>query len=83
MSHGLVEGAEKGLIADLASGRAKGKAFGSYNMVIGLAALASSTAFGAVWDRFGSAPAFVGSAAFALVAAVALRVLVPEPRPAT
>ena len=78
VSHGLVEGAERGLIADLASGRAKGKAFGAYNMLIGLAALASSTAFGAVWDRFGSVPAFVGSAAFALLAAVALRWLVPQ-----
>jgi MFS family permease len=80
VSHGLVEGAEKGLIADLAGGRGKGNAFGSYNMLIGLAALLSSTAFGAVWDRWGSVPAFVGSASFALLAAVALKVLVPDPK---
>ncbi|MGC4115780.1 MAG: MFS transporter [Myxococcales bacterium] len=78
-SHGLVEGAERALIADLASGKARGKAFGAYNLVIGLAALASSTAFGAVWDRFGSVAAFAGSGAFALLAAAALLVLVPAP----
>ncbi|HEY3450874.1 MAG TPA: MFS transporter [Myxococcales bacterium] len=78
-SHGLVEGAERALIADLASGKARGKAFGAYNLVIGLAALVSSTAFGAVWDRFGSVAAFAGSGAFALLAAAALLVLVPRP----
>jgi len=82
VSHGLVEGAERGLIADLASGRAKGKAFGAYNMFIGLAALVASTGFGEVWDRFGSVPAFVGSAAFALVAAGVLFALVPNVRAA-
>src|SRR5512145_1016338 len=42
-SHGLVEGAERALVAELAHGAGKGKAFGAYNMAIGLAALASST----------------------------------------
>jgi MFS family permease len=78
VSHGLVEGAEKALIADLAGSGARGKAFGSYNMLIGLSALAASTAFGAVWDRFGSVAAFVGSAAFALVAAGVLAMAVPR-----
>jgi MFS family permease len=76
-SHGLVEGAEKALVADLAAGNAKGKAFGAYNMLIGLAALAASTTFGLVWDRLGSIVAFAGSGAFALVAAVTLLVRVP------
>ena len=79
-SHGLVEGAERGLIADLASGRKRGAAFGAYNLLIGLAALISSTAFGAVWDHFGSAMAFCGSAAFALVAAAVLLFLLPAHR---
>ncbi len=47
-------------------------------MLIGLAALAGSPGFGLVWDRFGSAAAFVGSGAFALLAAGALLVLVPR-----
>ncbi|MBI5836138.1 MAG: MFS transporter [Candidatus Eisenbacteria bacterium] len=77
ISHGLVEGAERGLIADLAAGHGRGAAFGAYNMLIGLAALLASTAFGAVWDRWGSVAAFVGSASFALVAAGVLFALVP------
>ncbi len=79
-SHGLVEGAERALVADLAAGSGKGKAFGAYNMLIGLAALAASTAFGLVWDRFGSVAAFAGSGAFALLAAGALLALVPRRR---
>jgi len=80
-SHGLVEGAEKALIAELAAGSGKGKAFGSYNMLIGLSALAASTTFGVVWDRFGSAVAFAGSGAIALVAAGVLLAVVPGQRP--
>ena len=75
-SHGLVEGAERALVADL-GGRGKGKAFGVYNALAGLGALGASTAFGAAWDRFGDALAFAASGALALVAAGALLVLVP------
>jgi MFS family permease len=77
-SHGLVEGAERALVAELAAGPAKGRAFGVYNMLAGLAALAASTAFGAAWDRFGSVAAFAGSGAVALAAAAALLALVPR-----
>jgi MFS family permease len=77
-SHGLTEGAERGLIADLAGARSRGAAFGAYSMVIGLATLVASTAFGAVWDRWGSVAAFAGSASFALAAAAVLLGLVPE-----
>jgi MFS family permease len=71
-SHGLVEGAEKALVAELAEGKGKGKAFGLYNMLIGFAALVASSMFGVVWDHFGSVTAFAGSGAFALIAAVVL-----------
>lgn len=77
-SHGMVEGAEKALIAELAGGNAKGKAFGFYNMLIGFAALVSSAAFGVVWDRFGSTAAFCGSGAFALIAAIVLLYRCPK-----
>jgi MFS family permease len=75
-SHGLVEGAERALVADL-GGRGKGKAFGVYNALAGLGALLASTAFGAAWDRFGGGVAFAASGALALVAAGALLALVP------
>jgi MFS family permease len=71
-SHGLVEGAEKALIAELAGGKGKGKAFGIYNMLIGFAALIASATFGAIWDYFGSLAAFAGSGAVALIAAIIL-----------
>ncbi len=77
-SHGLVEGAERALVADLAAGGGKGKAFGAYNMAIGFTTLAASAAFGLVWDRFGSAAAFAGSGAFALLAAAVLLAIVPR-----
>ena len=76
-THGLVEGAERALVAELAAEGRKGTAFGAYNMAMGLSALAASTAFGAVLDRYGSVAAFAGSGAFALIAAVALLALVP------
>jgi len=77
-SHGLVEGAERALVAELAAREGRGRAFGAYNLAVGLAALAASTTFGAVWDRFGSAAAFGGSGAFALLAAAALLARVPR-----
>jgi MFS family permease len=76
-SHGLVEGPEKALVAELAGGSGKGRAFGIYNMLIGLSALLASTTFGVVWDRLGSLAAFGGSGAVALFAAVVLMLRVP------
>jgi MFS family permease len=78
ISHGLVEGPEKALVAELAAGNGQGRAFGAYHVLIGLAALGSSTAFGAVWDRHGSTVAFAASGAVALAAAVTLVVRVPR-----
>ena len=66
-------------MAELAAGNATGKAFGVYNMLVGLAALAASTTFGFVWDELGSTVAFAGSGALALLAALALLRLVPRP----
>jgi MFS family permease len=79
-SHGLIEGAEKALIAELAGGSARGKAFGAYNMLIGLTALAASATFGVLWDTLGAEVAFVGSGAFALLAAGVLLLALPGRR---
>jgi MFS family permease len=65
---GLSEGAEKALVADLAPQSQRGFAFGLYNAVLGLGALAASVVFGALWTAFGSAVAFGSGAAIALVA---------------
>lgn len=77
-SHGLVEGAEKALIAELAGANAKGRAFGAYNLLGGLATMAASAVFGVVWDRAGAVAAFAGSGAVALLAVITLLALVPD-----
>lgn len=83
ISHGLVEGAEKALIAEYAGGR-RGLTFGKYNLSVGLATMAGNIAFGAVWDAWGSMIAFAGSASIAVLAVITLRkFVVPPHSPAT
>lgn len=72
---GLVEGAEKALVADLVPAARRGAAFGWYNLALGLAALPASLLFGAVWTRFGAPAAFAMGSALAVVAAAGLMVV--------
>lgn len=74
---GFAEGTEKALIADLAPVGRRGVAFGIYNAVQGLGALAASVVFGAIWNMFGAPAAFWTGAALALAATVLLFVFVP------
>jgi MFS family permease len=81
---GFAEGTEKALVADLAPPERRGAAFGIYNAVTGVGALAASLLFGIVWNRFGTAAAFGLGAALALVATLLLFVVLPpEHAPAT
>lgn len=66
--HGLTEGAEKALVAQIADHDARGTAFGWYYLVVGVFALPASVMFGFLWSRYGSASAFLTSAALALIA---------------
>lgn len=50
---GLTEGVEKALVADLVPAAARGRAYGWYNLSIGLGALPASLLFGALWDHLG------------------------------
>jgi MFS family permease len=77
--YGCVEGSERALVADFASPHARGTAFGVYNAVAGIGALASSVLFGFIWNAFGAPVAFASGAALALVAVLLLFVLVPAP----
>jgi len=79
--YGFTEGAEKALVADFAPASARGTAFGFYEAVIGLGALAASLAFGYVWKLAGPSVAFAMGASLALVATVALFIVVSA-RPA-
>lgn len=74
--HGLTEGAERALVAELAA-RSRGAGFGWYYFIQGMLSLVASLLFGAVWETFGPRQAFLLGAALALVAMMALAVLRP------
>jgi MFS family permease len=70
--HGLAEGAERAIIADLAEPGARGRAFGLYHGFIGVAALPAGFGTGWVWDHWGARWALSINAAFAAIAALLL-----------
>src|SRR4029077_2935976 len=70
--HGLAEGAERAIVADLAEPGARGRAFGLYHGLIGVAALPAGFGTGWVWDHWGAAWALSINAAFAAIAALLL-----------
>lgn len=76
---GLTEGVEKALVADLAPAARRGFAFGVYNALVGVGALAASVVFGLMWERVSPAAAFWLGATLALTAALLLG-LVVRPR---
>jgi MFS family permease len=69
---GLSEGPQLALVADVAPTSRRGSAYGWYYLAIGVGALPASLLFGAAWDRFGSATAFLFGASLAVVASLAL-----------
>ncbi len=73
---GFAEGTEKALVADLAPASRRGTAFGVYNAVTGLGALAASIVFGELWKWFGAPIAFGVGAALAFVATALLFVAI-------
>ncbi|MBW7902673.1 MAG: MFS transporter [Rhodocyclaceae bacterium] len=73
---GVGEGAERALVGEIGSARARGTAFGWYNMTLGLAAIPAGLFFGGLWQSFGAAAAFVAGGALALFAALLLRLTV-------
>lgn len=79
--YGMTEPVEKAWVADMAPGRARGRAFGWYNGVVGLAALPASLLFGLLWKACGPAVAFGTGALLALAATLMLTAV--RPRPAT
>lgn len=70
--HGLAEGSERAIIADLVDRGGRGRAYGLYHAFVGAAALPAGLATGWVWDRMGAHWALGMNAAFAFVAASAL-----------
>jgi MFS family permease len=70
--HGLAEGAERAIVADLSDRGARGRAYGLYHGLIGAAALPAGIGTGLIWDRFGPAWALGANAAFAAAASAFL-----------
>lgn len=74
----LTQGLLSKLIADTAPVELLGTAFGTFNLVGGIAMLLASVIAGAFWNALGASATFLAGAAFAAAAAVG--VLVPVPR---
>jgi MFS family permease len=79
---GFAEGTEKALVADLAPAERRGFAFGIYNAVQGLGALAASLVFGLIWRTYGPSAAFGVGAALALAATALLFAIIVPPHDA-
>lgn len=77
---GLVEGAEKALVADLVQPHQRGTAYGLYNLAFGITVFPASLLMGIIWDWKGAAAAFLFNAALGATAALLLATLV-RPRP--
>ena len=77
---GLVEGAEKALVADLVRPEQRGTAYGLYNLAFGITVFPASLLMGMIWDWKGPATAFLISAALGATAATLLLLFVrPHP----
>ena len=81
--YGLTEGAERALVADLAPGELRGRAFGAFHASVGLAALPASLLFGVLWASLGARAAFLVGAGVALLAAVCLFAFQTRPERST
>ena len=73
---GLVEGAEKALVADLVRPDQRGTAYGLYNLAVGLTVFPASLLMGTIWDWKGPTTAFLVSATMGMLAALLLLLLV-------
>jgi MFS family permease len=79
---GLVEGAEKALVADLVRPDQRGTAYGLYNLAFGVTVFPASLLMGMIWDWKGPTTAFLVSAVMGATAAILLLILVrPHPEP--
>jgi MFS family permease len=69
---GLVEGAEKALVADLVPANKRGTAYGLYNLAFSITVWPASLLMGALWSWRGASVAFIASACIGALAALLL-----------
>ncbi len=85
---GLVEGAEKALVADLVPANKRGTAYGLYNLAFSITVWPASILMGALWSWRGATTAFIVSACIGALAAFLLALTIRsgakplEPSPA-
>jgi len=72
MHMGMTQGLLAAMVADNAPDDLRGTAYGLFNLLSGVAMLASSVIAGLLWDNMGSAFTFYAGAAFAMVTIVGL-----------
>jgi MFS family permease len=70
--YGLTEPVEKALLTDLAPAVARGRVFGLYNFIVGIASMPAGLITGALWNRWGATVALDAAAGFAAVACLLL-----------
>ncbi|HQY63268.1 MAG TPA: MFS transporter [Polyangiaceae bacterium] len=70
--YGLTEPAEKALVKDLAPVALRGRAYGLYHFLVGIAAVPAGVLTGALWQARGPLTALGAGAALAAVSAVAM-----------
>lgn len=70
--YGLTEPAEKALVRDIAPADARGRAFGWYNLVVGVAALPAGLLTGWLWKTYGHQVALGAGAAIAAASGLML-----------
>jgi MFS family permease len=73
---GLVEGAEKALVADLVPADKRGMAYGLYNLAFSITVWPASLLMGALWSWRGARVAFIASACIGTIAALLLALTV-------
>ena len=74
---GLSQGVLSSLVGLAAPKHVRASAFCVFNLVIGLAMIASSTLAGVLWDRFGASATFITGGAFSILSLIGALVLAP------
>ncbi|MCB9886828.1 MAG: MFS transporter [Planctomycetes bacterium] len=75
----FTEGAERGFVADLVGSKVRGRGFGAYYCVHGLASFGGAALVGWSWDRFGAGAGFAVAAAATGLAGLVLLLFVRGP----
>jgi MFS family permease len=78
--YGIVEGAARAFIADMAPAEKRGTAYGLYHGVVGLTLVAASLIAGVLWDNVSVAAPFYLGAGLAFAAMLGIVVFIREPK---